>query len=90
MPSSPLSNSSKLDQRNVEKRLTAMATNIELLHKRLDDDVADDKRDADMAANIEGLHKRLDDVVDDITRLFKLRNKMAKNANRLHEMLIDT
>lgn len=88
MPSSPSSNSSKLDLRNVEKRLTAMATDIELLHKRLDD-VADDKRDADMAANIEGLHKRLDDVVGDITRLFKLRNKMAKNANRLHEMLID-
>lgn len=42
-----------------------------------------------MAANIEGLHERLDDVVDDVTQLFKLGNKMAKNANRLHVMLED-
>lgn len=50
---------------------------------------APDKRDSDMAANIEGLHERLDDVVDDVTQLFKLGNKMAKNANRLHVMLED-
>ncbi|MCJ1263684.1 hypothetical protein MMC22_003554 [Lobaria immixta] len=50
---------------------------------------APDKWNSDMAANIEGLHERLDDVVDDVTQLFKLRNKMAKNANRLHVMLED-
>ena len=88
VPSSLLSDSSNLDLRNVEKPLSAMATNIELLHKRLDD-VADDKRDAEMAANIEGLHERLDDMVDDVTQLLKLRNKMAKNANRLHVMVED-
>ncbi|MCJ1266343.1 hypothetical protein MMC22_006226 [Lobaria immixta] len=49
-----------------------------------------EKQLAVLAAEIEDLHKRLDDVVDDVTRLFSLRNKMAKNVNRLHETLINS
>lgn len=49
-----------------------------------------EKQLAAMAAEIEVLHQRLDDVVDDVTRLFNLRNNMAKNVNRLHETLINS
>lgn len=66
VPPSSWSDSSTLDQQNVNRRLAAMAANMEFLHKRLDDVVDDVTRlfslRDEVAQNVKQLHETLIDA----------------------------